>query len=116
MQFGAVEALRQGGAWVRESRSLYRDAGYQTADALGVARPQGGTFLFIDVSAHLDPSAEDCSPFLERCADEGVLLTPGRSCGADYASWVRLCFTSVPPDQLGAALAKLGPLFRTPSS
>lgn len=115
MQFGAVEALRQGGAWVRESRSLYRDAGYQAANALGVVRPQGGTFLFIDVSAHLDPSAEDCGAFLDRCADHGVLLTPGRSCGADYASWVRLCFTSVPPDQLDAALGKLGPLFRTPS-
>ena len=116
MQFGAVEALRQGGQWVEESRSLYRDAGYEAADALGVARPAGGTFLFINVSPHLDPDAEDCSAFLERSADIGVLLTPGRSCGADYAKWVRLCFTSVPPAQLAAALERLGPLFQTPSS
>ncbi len=116
MQFGAVQALREGGDWVEESRSLYRDAGYQAADALGVPRPEGGTFLFVDVSAHLSPDADDCSAFLERCADEGVLLTPGRSCGADYANWVRLCFTAVPPAQLGAALTKLVPLFRTPSS
>ena len=116
MQFGAVEALRRGGAWVEESRSLYRDAGYQSADALGVPRPEGGTFLFVDVSPCLHPGAEDCSVFLERCADAGVLLTPGRSCGADYAKWVRLCFTSVPPAQLAAALEKLAPLFRTPSA
>jgi N-succinyldiaminopimelate aminotransferase len=113
MQFGAIGALQQGGAWVEESRSLYRDAGYEAADALGVARPEGGTFLFIDVSAELGPDDEDCTAFLERCADAGVLLTPGRSCGADYAEWVRLCFTSVPPDQLAAALEKLTPLVRT---
>jgi len=113
MQFGAVEALRQGGAWVDESRTVYRDAGYEAADALGVPRPAGGTFLFMDVSEQPNPGDTDCTTFLERCADEGVLLTPGRSCGADYAKWVRLCFTSVPPAQLTAALEKLAPLFRT---
>ena len=115
MQLGAVQALRQGNDWIAESRSLYRDAGYRTADALGVPRPEGGTFLFLDASPHLSPGAEDCSGFLQRCADVGVLLTPGRSCGADYANWVRLCFTSVPPAQLAVALSKLAPLFRARS-
>lgn len=115
MQFGAVGALREGGAWVEESRALYRDAGYRAADALGVSRPEGGTFLFLDVSRLLEAGAEDCSAFLERCADQGVLLTPGRSCGEDYARWVRLCFTSVPPARLEAALEKLAPLFRRPT-
>lgn len=113
MQFGGVGALRQGGAWVEESRVVYRDAGYEAADTLGVARPAGGTFLFLDVSEQLNPDESDCTTFLERCADEGVLLTPGRSCGADYAKWVRLCFTAVPPAQLAEALRKLSPLFRT---
>lgn len=115
MQFGAARALTEGNAWIEESRALYRDAGYLAADALGVRRPDGGTFLFIDVSAQLEPGATDCNAFLERCADEGVLLTPGSSCGADYASWVRLCFTAVPPADLAAALEKLAPLCRTPS-
>ena len=114
MQFGALEALRQGGGWIEESRALYRTAGYEAADAMGVPRPEGGTFLFVDVSAELGPGDEDCSAFLERCADAGVLLTPGRSCGADYAKWVRLCFTSVRPAQLAVALEKLAPLVRTP--
>jgi len=113
MQFGAVEALRQGSAWVDESRTVYRDAGYEAADALGVPRPEGGTFLFMNVSEQLNLGDTDCATFLERCADQGVLLTPGRSCGADYPKWVRLCFTSVPPAQLTAALEKLAPLFRT---
>ena len=46
-------------------------------------------------------------PFLERCADEGVLLTPVSACGPSYARWVRLCFTVVPPDELEEALARM---------
>lgn len=115
MQLGGVKALRHGGAWVEESRALYREAGYAAADALGLQRPEGGTFLFADVSRQLEPGATDCSGFLERCADVGVLLTPGGSCGADYATWVRMCFTSVPPARLAEALERLAPLFRTPS-
>lgn len=115
MQHGGVEALRQGGAWVEESRTLYRQAGYAAADALGLRRPEGGTFLFADVSEMLEPGAADCTAFLERCADAGVLLTPGRSCGEDYATWVRMCFTSVPPARLDEALQRLAPLFRKPS-
>ncbi len=114
MQFGAVNALREGGSWIEESRAIYRDAGYAAADALGVPRPEGGTFLFIDVSERLDEDAPDCNGFLERCADVGVLLTPGASCGKDFAKWVRLCFTSVPRDRLDAALEKIQPLFRGP--
>jgi N-succinyldiaminopimelate aminotransferase len=112
MQFGAAEALRQGSQWIEESRAVYRDAGYEAADALGVARPAGGTFLFMDMSEQLDPGDTDCAAFLERCADAGVLLTPGRSCGADYPKWVRLCFTSVHPDELAVALERLAPLCR----
>ena len=115
MQFGAVGALREGATWVEDSRTLYRDAGYAAADALGVARPEGGTFLFIDVSPHLRSGATSSVAFLERCADAGVLLTPGASCGADYAKWVRLCFTSVPPARLDSALGRLAPLFQTPA-
>lgn len=114
MQFGAVGALRKGDAWVEESRTLYRDAGYAAADALGVVRPEGGTFLFIDLSRFLPPGATNSAAFLERCADVGVLLTPGSSCGRDYAKWVRLCFTSVPRAQLDSALERLAPLFQTP--
>ena len=50
--------------------------------------------------------------FLERCLDRGVLLTPGSASGEAYANWVRVCFTSVPPDVLSLALDRLAPLFR----
>jgi N-succinyldiaminopimelate aminotransferase len=42
--------------------------------------------------------------FLERCLDAGVMLTPGTASGQHYERWARLCFTSVAPDDLAAAL------------
>lgn len=115
MQFGAIQALRHGEPWVVESRTRYEVAGRKAALALGVPVPQGGTFLFADVSALLAPDDDDCMPLLERCADRGVLLTPGRSCGEHYPRWIRLCFTAVPPAQLDQALERLGPLFQRPA-
>jgi N-succinyldiaminopimelate aminotransferase len=114
MQFGAIGALQEGADWAAEGRELYRLAGYTAADALGVPRPEGGTFLFLDARRVLSPDDRDCRPFLERCADAGVLVTPGSSCGADYPTWVRLCFTSVPQARLEAALERLVPLYRAP--
>lgn len=112
MQFGGIQALRHGEPWVIESRAQYETAGKKAAAALGVRAPEGGTFLFVDVGALLAADDEDCMPLLERCADRGVLLTPGHACGEHYAKWVRLCFTAVDPVQLDEALERLAPLFR----
>jgi N-succinyldiaminopimelate aminotransferase len=111
MQLGAVRALDEGDAWLEHARAAYRAAGYEAADALGVARPAGGTFLFFDASPHMD-EGEPVIGFLERCLDAGVLLTPGGACGRDYERWVRVCFTSVPPDELHEALEALRPVLR----
>lgn len=110
LQIGAARALREGGPFLDECRRRYRQAGWAAADALGIDPPQGGTFLFFDASPLLPPDADSCLPLLERCLDAGVLLTPGGACGEAYQRWVRLCFTSVPPDQLRDALARLRPL------
>jgi aspartate/methionine/tyrosine aminotransferase len=107
LQFGAARALDEGEAWLLESRQAYREAGGLAAKAVRAQQPSGGTFLFFDVSAHLPANANDCSRFLEACADVGVLLTPGAACGAAYAKWVRLCYTALPPRELRLALARL---------
>ncbi len=111
MQMGAARALREGDRWCAEARDKYREAARMAASILGLSPPEGGTFLFFDARPWLPPDAEDCMPFLERCALEaGVLMTPGSACGEAYPSWVRMCFTAVPPDELRAALARLEPL------
>jgi N-succinyldiaminopimelate aminotransferase len=110
LQVGAARALREGAGWIAEARRAYEAAATKAARALGVPRPDAGTFLFVDVRPHLR-GGEDTLGFLERCLDAGVLLTPGAASGRDYAGWVRLCFTSVPPDDLDRALERLAPIF-----
>jgi N-succinyldiaminopimelate aminotransferase len=63
--------------------------------------------VFVDVAKYLREGETDATGFLERCVEAGVLLTPGQASGKDYASWTRLCFTTLPPDELRDALAKL---------
>jgi N-succinyldiaminopimelate aminotransferase len=43
--------------------------------------------------------------FLEDCAADGVALAPGSSSGAAYGSWVRLCYTAAPPEQVLSAVS-----------
>lgn len=109
MQVGAARALREGGEWLAEARRAYEAAARASANALGVPRPDGGTFLFVDVRDRRR-EGEDTMALLERCLDAGVLLTPGAASGRDYEGFVRLCFTSIAPAELERALALLAPI------
>jgi len=107
MQRAAAHVLDAGDEWLAARREEYGRMGRLAAEALGVAAPAGGTFLLFDATPHMRDGEMDAMPFLERCLEAGVLLTPGASCGEDYGSWVRLCFTGLPEDELVAALEKL---------
>jgi N-succinyldiaminopimelate aminotransferase len=103
MQLGAARALDEGDAWLARARGLYADAARRAASALGLPAPSGGTFVFFDTRSHRQPG-ETAQAFLARCVAAGVMLTPGSAAGQAYADWARLCFTSVPPDELECAL------------
>ena len=78
--------------------------------------PAGGTFLFFDATPHLR-AGETLMGFLERCLDAGVMLTPGSASGQHFENWARLCYTTVPPEDLHAALDRLQRvLWRTPQT
>jgi N-succinyldiaminopimelate aminotransferase len=111
-QYGAARALAEGDAWLAETRALYAAAGRQAAAALGVPAPEAGSFLFFDAAPFFRPG-EDLARFLERCLDDaGVLVTPGSAAGAAYGTFLRLCFTVVPPEELELALGALGKVLR----
>jgi aspartate/methionine/tyrosine aminotransferase len=107
-QLAAIEVLNNGDAWLSEAKAHYRKAGDAAADALGVARPEGGTFLFLDVAEHLDERG--LHGFLLDCIERGLILAPGSSCGESYGTHVRVCFTSAPPDVVGRGIAVLADL------
>ena len=94
-QLAAIRALDgRGDAWVEEVKAQYMTAGFAAADRLGMPRPQGSQFLFLDVAEHLDDRG--LMGFLEDCVDRGLFLAPGPSFGP-YPTHVRLCYTSAPP-------------------
>ncbi len=109
-QVAGLRALRDGDAWIERARAGYAEVGAAAAAKLGIAAPEGGTFLFVDVSRRLDERG--LWGFLEDCVDDGVALAPGPSCGADYNSWVRLCFTAAPPDEVLAAVDRIAERLR----
>jgi len=104
-QVAALRALERGDAWVAEARDLYRSAGERCAATLGLPPPEGATFLLVDAGPVLDERGLD--GFLEDCFEDGVLVAPGGSSGRDYAEWVRVCYTAVPPDQAAEAARRL---------
>ena len=106
MQVLASRALDAGGAWLEETRRHYEDAAQRCARSLSLPVPESGAFLFFDARPWLAKDG-DLLPFLERCLDAGVLLTPGSACGRDFSTWARLCYTSVPPADLDDALDRL---------
>jgi len=113
-QLAAAHVLEHGAPWLERASQLYRQSGEAAAARLGLDPPQGGTFLFLDVSAHLDERG--LLGFLERCMDRKLLIAPGSSCGTDYPGHVRLCFTSAPPEAVRAGVEVLAELLGIPSS
>lgn len=109
-QLAALEAIRGLGApWVDRARELYRDLGNSAADSLGVPRPQGSTFLFLDVADRLDQRG--LVGFLEACVDRGLFVAPGPSFGP-YPTHIRVCYTAAPPEVVDRGIAVLADLLR----
>jgi N-succinyldiaminopimelate aminotransferase len=104
-QLAGARALRDGGRWLEDARRAYQSIGDEVASTLGIDPPEGSTFLFFDVSRFLDERA--IWGLLEDCLDDGVVLAPGFSSGEAYETWVRLCYTSIPPPQVREAVGRL---------
>lgn len=107
-QIAASRALQVGDSWIALARESYRQAGEAAAAALGLPAPEGGTFLFLDVAEQLDERGLE--GFLFDCIDRNLVLAPGWACGDAYSTFVRLCFTSAPPDVVARGVAILAEL------
>ena len=104
-QLAALRALEGGAAWLAGARAAYRSAGEDAARGLGLPPPEGSMFLFVDVARRL--GERGLEGFLEDCLEAGVLVAPGSSSGEAYASWIRLCYSAVPPADAAEAVRRL---------
>ena len=104
-QLAALRALEGGGEWVKEARESYAEVGREAARLLGLPPPEGSCFLFVDVAARLD--ARGLQGFLADCFVDGVVVAPGTSAGEAYGSWVRLCYTVLPPREALEGVTRL---------
>jgi aspartate/methionine/tyrosine aminotransferase len=100
-QRAALGALEGAAAWLRDTRESYRSAGISAAAALGIDAPQGGSFIFLPIGAR------NVDDFLAACLAEGVALAPGSASGEAYTDWVRLCFTTLPPERVAEAVRRV---------
>jgi aspartate/methionine/tyrosine aminotransferase len=95
-QLAALNALGDAGSqWVEHARGQYAELGSFAAEQLGLAAPEGSTFLFPDVAHCLDERG--LNGLLADLAESGVLVAPGPSFGP-YPTHVRVCFTSAEPE------------------
>ena len=106
----ACAALQAPDSWIDEARNAYRaarDVAVASLTACGarVHVPEGGSYVFADFAGVLD--GRPLKELLERAIDRGVLVAPGSGFGEGFASWARVCFTSVPPLRLAEGLARL---------
>jgi N-succinyldiaminopimelate aminotransferase len=109
MQRAALLALEGGADFLVRARALYQETRDAVCDRLGdlCLRPEGSTYVFLDLSRHRRAGEEDATGVLERIADAGVLLAPGAAFGHDYRDWARLCFTSAERPALDEALERI---------
>ena len=113
-QVAALHALGPAGdAWIARARQAYREAGDRAAARLGVAPPEGSTFLFLDVARHLDETG--LPGFLERCVERGLLAAQGTSFGP-FPTHVRVCYTSAPPDVVARGIDALAQVMGLPGA
>lgn len=107
-QLAALAALRgPADGWIAAARQSYRETGDAAARRLGVPAPEGSTFLFLNVTGHLDDRG--LGGLLEDAVDRGLFVAPGPSFGP-YPTHVRLCYTSAPPDVVARGVEVLAGL------
>lgn len=101
----ALAALEGGAEWIAAAREQDCEVGVKVAALLGIPKPEGGTFLFLDVRDRLDERG--LMGLLEDCFERGVLVAPGSSCGTEYGEWIRVSYTAAPGELVLEATRRL---------
>ncbi len=108
LQRAALASLEHGADYVAHANKVTQEARDAACAQIAapVIKPQGSTYLFLDLSQWCMPGEDSCLGVLERMAEAGILLAPGAGFGHLYQKWARLCYTSVPREQLEEGIAR----------
>ena len=109
MQRAARVALEAGEEYLAQVRRHYQSARDWAHTRLGdlCLRPEGATYLWLDLGRYLAPGEEDAMAVLGRLADRGLLLAPGGVFGHAFERYARLCFTAVGREELQEGVNRL---------
>lgn len=102
-----VEPVRNRRDWsddfVRECARV-RDMCASTLD-IPAAVPDGAYYFFFDIRERL--RGRDYQSVINACFDAGVSVAPGADFGADFGTWIRICFAGEPADRVMTAVERL---------
>ncbi len=102
-----VDPVRSRARWRRafvEACARTRDRVVE-ALAVDVPTPQGAYYVFFDAAPWL--GGRDFEALVRECIAAGVSVAPGGDFGADYATWLRLCYAGEPEDRVIEGIARL---------
>lgn len=107
-QFGGIEALKNGEAFIQDQMDMWKDNLNYLYDRLSanpkisLEKPTATFYAFFKVKGE-----DNCLDLAKRLIDEGgVSLAPGCAFGSDSKGWIRLCF-AVSRSKLEKALDRI---------
>ncbi|HAN32663.1 MAG TPA: hypothetical protein DCQ06_13795 [Myxococcales bacterium] len=100
-------AIEHGHDWLQQSRDKYAQAAKLVHDNLNASfhHAQGAGYVFCDLREDLGDKST--LQWIAELLHEGVSIAPGAAFGSAYEKWVRVCYMSLPPDQLMIAIDRL---------
>lgn len=106
-QFGGIEAIKHGDAFIKEQLTLWQKNRDRIAEVLGahpnihMSTPDSSFYAFFRVDGE-----PDCVAFAKRLIEEvGLSVTPGCAFGKSCKGWIRMCF-AVSEEKLEQALER----------
>jgi aspartate/methionine/tyrosine aminotransferase len=102
-----VQAVETRAAWSHAFVNACSEMRDRVADVLQVdaPRPDGAYYYFFPIDAYLAGRTYDAT--VEQLLDAGVSVAPGGDFGADYATYIRVCFAGEAPERVLAGIGRI---------
>ena len=106
-QYMMVDPVKQRHTWIPKLRQHYQELRDMFVNelALPLNPPEGTYFLFFSIRDYL--KGREYWQVIDQLLEEGVTVAPGEDFGADFADYIRICFTGEPPQRLKLAIERI---------